>query len=70
MFCRNPPGFALSGPKAGTGAGADLRDPGAGVDLHSLHVRVSECSPLLWRGLPPGHTGRGRHGGFVQELDV
>ena len=70
LSCRCSPGLALSGPEAGTGAGADLRDPGAGVDLDPLHVRVSECSPLLWRGLPPGHAGRGRHRRFVQELDV
>ena len=67
------PGLALPGPEAGTGTGADLRDPGAGVDLDPLHVRVSKCSSLLWRGLSPGHTGRGRHRSrvrFVQELDI
>ena len=64
------PGLALSGPEAGTGTGADLRDPGAGVDLDPLHVRVSQCSSLLWRDVPPGHTGRGRQRRFVQELDI
>ena len=51
--------LALPGPEAGAGAGADLGDPGAGVDLHPLHVRMSEGSPLLRPGLSPGEAGRG-----------